>query len=126
MQRYPTQCFAMTKKVRAKQFSGEIPDTITEAFDARVEKLGFIKKRAIAAAIWAFAEMDEDEAFGWYRRVYAGHYRDKADNLTADEQSARAAQRALQDTAGAQLDAAVPPRGRSGGGRASRKGADGA
>jgi len=46
--------------------------------------------------------------------------------LTPDERSARAARRAVEDTAGAQLDAAVPPRRRSGGAPARRKGADGA
>jgi len=47
----------------------------------------------------------------------------EAGAVTGDAGSGRASE---EDRAGAILDAAVPPRGRSGGGRASRKGADGA
>ena len=66
------------------QISGEVPAGLIAEFDACVDRLGIAKKRAIAAAVYAFVSASADAQHAWQRAVYDRYYAD------ADESSGRA------------------------------------
>ena len=56
------------------QISGEVPAGLIDQFDRCVDRLGIAKKRAIAAAVYAFVTATADAQHDWQRAVYDRYY----------------------------------------------------
>ena len=56
------------------QISGEVPAGLIAEFDSCVDRLGIAKKRAIAAAVYAFVTANADAQHAWQRAVYDQYY----------------------------------------------------
>lgn len=69
-----------------RQLGGDVPDRLIADFDEMVNRLGFVKKRALAAAVAAMIRMDLDTQHHWYREVYERYYSD--DSTLADAERA--------------------------------------
>lgn len=60
----------VAKKIPTIPFGGEIPPQLSEAFDALNGERGWIKRRALAAAVRAFLLMPEEVQEAHYRDAY--------------------------------------------------------
>ena len=60
----------MDKKIPTIPFGAEIPPELAEAFFHRVATQGWMKKRALAAAVRAFVTADDATCARWYAETY--------------------------------------------------------
>ena len=60
----------MDKKKSRGQIAGEVPQALIDEFDGCINRLGMTKKRAIAAALYAFIAGGADAQYEWQRLVH--------------------------------------------------------
>jgi len=58
------------KKIPTISFGAQIPPELAEAFSRRVASNGWMKKRALAAAVRAFLAADDATCAQWYADTY--------------------------------------------------------
>lgn len=73
-----------------KMVGGDIPEELVERFDETVRELGFLKKRAMAAALAAFVHLDTTTQSRLYHDVYLRYYAQaQGDASSTKSQAAR-------------------------------------
>lgn len=66
-----------------RQLGGDVPDGLIADFDEMVSRLGFVKKRALAAAVSSMIQADLETQHDWYREVYERYYSDESASTLA-------------------------------------------
>ena len=70
----------VSKKKLSRQINVEVPDRLSEDMDELVDKLGLVKKRAVAAAVCAFLQASGADQVAMYHNVYERYYAEESDN----------------------------------------------
>lgn len=83
-----TNMLYMPKNTATKQLGGDIPEGLVDEFDELVDRLGLTKKRAIAAAIFAFTNAGKVQQFEAYQDVYEKFYATPRDARAAAQDAA--------------------------------------
>ena len=78
----------MVKKIQGVQIAADLPPVLVEEFSAMAAQAGWVRKRAVAAALWAFVSLPESIRQKAYGEVYAA-YRPTKDEPQRSQESDR-------------------------------------